>query len=208
LKETDAREFLTPEAWEARYATGETGWDIGRAAPPLERLLDAYRPAGLSALVPGCGRGHEARLLSALGADPVVAVDFSPRALEQARAIQPALSARVTWALGDVRRLPELADGAFDLVVEHTCFCALAPDDRPAYMSQIAAALRPSGHLVGLFFVDFDNPDGPPFGVSQADLRRLLDPDFLVIHWEKSPPDSAQGRAGKEALIVARRRET
>jgi methyl halide transferase len=196
-------ERLSPRAWDERYRTGETRWDLGRVAPPLARKVANESPAGKRILVPGCGRGHEARHLAAAGAKEVVAVDVSGLALEEARRLEPAVSKNVRWVQGDVRQLPEEARGPFDWVVEHTCFCALAPEDRSRYLEGLRDVMSENGRLIGLFFVDFDNPDGPPFGIFQKDLRRLMEEKFRVLEWESHPADSVPERREKEALVVA-----
>jgi SAM-dependent methyltransferase len=195
---------LTPEAWDERYRAKETAWELGRAAPPLARWLTANPPSG-RVLVPGCGRGHEARLAAALGARWVLGLDLSALALKEARSLTPSSETRVAWALADVRRLPAAAERVFALVLEHTCFCALDPSDRAGYVDEVARVLKPGGLLVGLFYVDFDNPDGPPFGLPQPELRALLEGKFKVLTWESHPADSVERRAGREALVVARK---
>ena len=63
-----------PAFWEERYRAGQDGWDLGGPAPALAAWLEiggrfAAAVAGRSArvLVPGCGRGHDARLLARVG---------------------------------------------------------------------------------------------------------------------------------------------
>ena len=97
-----------PAFWRQRYAEATQGWEIGRAAPPLERWLGQHSPKGKRALVVGCGRGHEARLLARLGAD-VVAIDFAPEALDEARALALAEGVRVDFRLRDLFALPKEA---------------------------------------------------------------------------------------------------
>src|ERR1700716_3317975 len=75
----------TPDFWEDVYARGGDGWELGRPAPPLVDILDTMPPPRGRVAVPGCGRGHDARLLATRGYD-VMGFDFAPAALAQARA--------------------------------------------------------------------------------------------------------------------------
>src|SRR5205823_13264873 len=75
-----------PEFWNQLYAPGLDGWELGRAAPPLERWFTQHPPAGRRVLVVGAGRGNEARLLAQLGAQ-VTALDFADEAVAALRAI-------------------------------------------------------------------------------------------------------------------------
>ena len=85
------RGVSAPGFWEDLYARGEDGWDLGGPAPPLAAWLAAGgrfsggqdRPARLA--VPGCGRGHDARLLAAAGY-AVTGFDFAEAAIAAARA--------------------------------------------------------------------------------------------------------------------------
>ena len=73
-----------PQFWREAGRSRRKGWEIGQAAPPLARWFAAHPPVGKRTLVVGCGRGHEARMLAAAGAE-VVAVDFAPEAIAEAR---------------------------------------------------------------------------------------------------------------------------
>ena len=94
--------------------------------------------------------------------------------------------------------------GAFDWVFEHTCFCAIQPAQRHAYVEGVATALKPTGHLLAVFYLDpgNDSPDeGPPFGVSVAELDRLFLPRFTLLR-EWLPEHAYPGREGREWMRV------
>ncbi len=200
---------LISAAWDERYRSRELAWDMGMATPPIARTAQSLNLLGKSVLVPGCGRGFEVQLLTKLGAN-VVGVDFSGLALAEARSLAlRALGNKaggIEWVGADVRKLPLAWTGRFDWVVEHTCFCAIAPKDRGVYLSEMHRVLKPSGQLLGLFFVDFEDPDGPPFGIFQHALRSLLEPYFVPVHWESHPADSCKSRKNQEALVLAQKR--
>ena len=52
--------------WEQRYLSNDIPWDKGYAAPPLAEILSRLKLTG-SILVPGCGFGHDVRLLAEAG---------------------------------------------------------------------------------------------------------------------------------------------
>ena len=193
---------LSPAAWDERYKTRQMAWDMGYAAPPLERIARHLNVPGKTVLVPGCGRGFDAQLFARQGAN-VVATDFSPRALSEASKLS---AAPIQWEQADVRKMPLAWKERFDFVVEHCCFCAIGPCDRGAYLGELHRVLKPTGRLVGLFFVDFDNPDGPPFGVFQYRLRPLLERRFQILYWESHPPDSVGHRKNQEALVIGQKK--
>ncbi len=195
-----------PEFWQSLYAQQQTGWELMRAAPPLERWFDRASPAGKRALVVGCGRGHEARLLASRGAE-VVAVDFAADAIAEARRLTPAGMAidfrrQDLFTLGGDDDIPDR--GRYDLVVEHCCFCAIEPSRRAAYVAVAARVLRPGGELVGLFRTH-GGSGGPPFSVDADELQRLFAARFTLVQLSV-PTDSVAGRQGKELLASFRPR--
>ena len=192
-----------PQFWRAAYAEPKQGWEIGRAAPPLERWFTAHPPTGRRALVVGCGRGHEARLLARAGAE-VVAIDFAPEALDEARALAAREGVRVDFRQRDLFALPG-DDERFDLVVEHCCFCAIDPARRGEYVDVVAGALADGGEFVGLLRTRCPRPDGPPFAVDAAEIERLFAPRFSIAHLSV-PEDSIAPRLGTELLVHMKRR--
>jgi SAM-dependent methyltransferase len=169
--------------WDRRYQEGSDGWELGEAAPPLSHFLRCHprapRPAGREqVLVPGCGRGHEARLLAELGF-ATVGLDFSGRALEEARRIHSDAPASLHWLQADLFDQDSLTAhglgaGTLAGVLEHTCFCAIDPAQRPAYLRTVVDLLAPGGWLLALFWCH-DRQGGPPFG---------SDPDLLASQLE------------------------
>jgi len=163
--------------WMERYQAGDTPWDKGRPSPPLKSFLGARRVEG-RVLVPGCGAGHDVRLLARAGAE-AVGLDLVPQAVELARSYPPA--GRERYCVGDFLS-GEAANwgGPFDWVVEHTCLCALEPFKRPAYARAVRAALRPGGSFLAVFYrvVPDDDGKGPPRPISREESAALFEPDF------------------------------
>lgn len=194
-----------PTDWEDHYQRGETPWEKGAPCPGLVDFLAGEGVHG-RVLVPGCGSGHDARALAAT-ADEVVGIDIAPSAIKAARAVPRIGSER--FELADLFALPARWRGSFDWVWEHTCFCAIDREMRPAYVDAVAAALRPGGHLLAIFFLDpgHENPDdGPPFGVSPAELDSLFSPKFTLLR-EWVPARVYAGREGGEKMRLLRRND-
>lgn len=191
-----------PEFWRRHWAQPKQGWEIGRAAPPLERWFAAHPATGRRALVLGCGRGHEARLLARGGAD-VVAIDFAPEALDEARALALQEGVRIDFRLRDLFALGSDPE-RYDLVVEHCCFCAIDPARRGEYVDVVADVLAGGGEFVGLLRTKCP-PDGPPFAVDAVEVERLFAPRFSIEHISV-PEDSVAPRLGTELLVHMKRR--
>ncbi len=184
--------------WDQAYQDNFTPWDKGQPSPPLVAFFERHELKGC-VLVPGCGVGHDVAFLVSLGID-AIGLDIAPTAIERAKARYPELAER--FLLGDLFE----QQGQFDAVVEHTCLCALPPDRRERYREAVVRLLKPGGRLIGVFFI---NPDmdpgetGPPFGISEAQLRELMAPRFEWL--ENYVPQAAYlGREGREMLVVLR----
>ncbi len=189
-----------PTDWEDHYRRGETPWDKGEPSPGLADFLATESVHG-RVLVPGCGVGHDVRALAATAAE-VVGIDIAPSAVAAAQAFPPV--GRERYELADLFHLPEHLRGGFDWVWEHTCFCAIQPAQRVAYVEAVAGALRSGGHLLAVFYLDpgNDSPDeGPPFEVSVGELDRLFLRRFTLLR-EWLPERAYSGREGREWMRV------
>jgi SAM-dependent methyltransferase len=194
--------------WDERYAAGTHKWDLGSPSPPLVHAIHRARLAGPGrALVPGCGFGHDARLLATHGFD-TLGIDFAPRAVERARANARAVASKgVRFEVMDLFALPESLDGTMDLVFEQTCFCAIHPSRRDAYVDAMARVLSPGGLLLGLFYV-IQPEDGPPFGTTEEEvLHRFTGSDLFRLETARRPEESVPARQGQEWLAHLRRTE-
>lgn len=200
-----------PTDWKARYAAKDTPWDKGAPAPPLLEWLDAGGRLDGDTLVPGCGFGYDVRAVAAAaGVHRVIGLDLSEEALTAARHFPTASS--VIYRAGDLFDLPTDLRGAFDRVVEHTCFCAIDPARRAEYVTAVHAALRPGGQLLAIFYLEPWNAGeplppggGPPFATSVEELNGLFDPTFTLVE-EHRPTRAYPGREGREILRLYRRK--
>ncbi len=192
--------------WQRRYEAEDTPWDKGAAAPPLLAYLRRAPIMG-RILVPGCGRGHDARALVAQPGVDVVGLDISPTAIQQARQLPsvPGNGSQIIFAAGDFFDLPASSAGAYDWLVEHTCFCAIDPAQRPAYARAAALALKPGGHIFAIFYLDPGYESGPPFRVSRDELSALFAPSFDLLE-EWVPRESFPGREGRELVRILKKR--
>lgn len=195
--------------WDACYQAGQTPWDRGSPAPPLLELLHERGTAlwlGGPVLVPGCGIGHDVRAFAVAG---ILAhgLDLSPTAVERARALSN--TGLASYGLGDFLDPAWRQGRSFTAIWEHTCFCAILPEQRAAYAEAAAALLPPGGLLAGVFYLTphdlgEDDETGPPFKTSVEELDQTFGPWFERINgWV--PRRAYPGREGREWIGVFRR---
>jgi len=191
--------------WEKRWQAGQTGWDLGAASPALAAYADQIPPEkrNLRVLIPGCGNGYEALYLLQQGFTNITMVDIAPTAVERLRqridADMPGWEMYLRTLCTDFFTL----DGAFDLILEQTFFCALDPTQRPDYVQKMHNLLAPGGTLAGVLF-DREFEGGPPFGGDAAEYAARFQPLFqirtLAPCYNSIPP-----RAGSEVFFILKK---
>lgn len=193
----------TPEYWRQVYdEEPRPGWDMDGPSPVLGEVLDAAASRNISLggeiAVPGCGFGHDAAELARRGFR-VTAFDFASNAIEGAKA---RYGDAVAWRLEDWFTTQE---GPFDAIFDHTCFVAMEPMRRGAYLDICANRLKPSGVWLAVLFDDTNGRPGPPFQIPMDEARSLAEAHFEVLHLQRAE-QSHPRRAGREFLVIGRKK--
>lgn len=185
-----AQDSSKPDFWETRYRTEVTPWDAGGTPARFRRYIEGL-PKESRILIPGCGSGYEVAVCSEAGMD-VLAIDFSPAAVESAQKNLGSLADRVVLA-----DFFEFAfDTAFDVMYERAFLCALPRRMWSSYAKRTSQLLKPGGAIAGFWFFD-DNERGPPFGTSERELHELLGQSFERLS-DESVEESIPMFQGKE----------
>ncbi|PWK23003.1 thiopurine S-methyltransferase [Arcicella aurantiaca] len=187
-------DFLTKDYWNNRYETEQTGWDLRMVSPPLKAYVDQLTNKDIRILIPGCGSGYEAEYLAQEGFSNITVVDFAPSVVENMKEKMKHLQS-VQIVCDDFFK----HEGKYDLILEQTFFCAIAPSLRPRYVEKMYELLNPSGILAGLLFnVQF--PENPPFGGSKTEYEGLFSEKFDIKILETCY-NSISKRAGNELFF-------
>lgn len=169
-------EGMNQRYWEQRWEHQQTGWDIGGASAPLTKYIDGLSDTQLRILIPGCGNAWEAAYLWQKGFRHVTLVDIAAAPLDAFQQRIPDFP-RQHLLHCDFFSL----EGTFDLILEQTFFCALAPEMRPRYVAQMSRLLSPQGVLAGLLFNKIFERPGPPFGGTESEYRTLFSPLLEIV---------------------------
>jgi methyl halide transferase len=188
--------------WADRYQSRNTSWDQGAASPGLVDFLRDGRLKPGYTFVPGCGRGHDARALAAAGFQ-VVAADVVQAAVEEATVLAESEGLTIRYEQADFFNLPASLCGPYDLIFEHTFFCAIDPVLRERYVQIVAELLKPKGHLLGVFY-HIQPESGPPFGCTRQELMERFHSQFSLLH--EHVPRSFPNRQNEELLMLWQRR--
>jgi len=189
--------------WEWHYQAAEIFWDHGEASPGLVDFLvstEAHLPLG-QAVVPGCGRGHDARALAKAGWQ-VTGLDIAPSSVPMAQNLAADEALAIDFQQGDFLRDEPIQP--FDLLFEHTLFCAINPKQREAYVRAVQRWLRPGGTYLAVNYLITEDDGEPPFSTTAEELDDRFLPGFeLVRRWV---PRSYENRQGKELMNLWRRK--
>ncbi|HEY7222316.1 MAG TPA: class I SAM-dependent methyltransferase [Micromonosporaceae bacterium] len=141
----------------------------------------------------GCGPGHVAAHLTALGR-PTVGIDLSPAMVEVGRGRYP----QVKFRVGSLLDLPA-ADAEFLGAVALYSVIHLAPADRPRAYAQMSRVIRPGGWLLLAFHTC--HPDGTT-GVNHVNewWGEEVDLDFHVL----DPTEVVSGLEAAGFVVMAR----
>lgn len=187
--------------WTNIYRTEEPRWDLHAPSHALPTLVPKLKLQKSRILVPGAGTGNDAAWFAEQG-HIVTAVDFSEEAITRAQARYGHLT-NLRFVKADVFQLPTEMNSSFDIIFEHTCYCAITPSRRNELVRVWRRVLTENGHLMGVFAVR-DKPSGPPFGGSEWEIRARLQKLFRPLYWTRLR-DSREARLGQELFIYAQK---
>jgi SAM-dependent methyltransferase len=201
------KDYLTERAdivgsifWSSKYKEHTTPWDLGTHNPGIEALVTKAKLMPSQICVLGAGRAHDAAFLAKIG-HHVTAVDFCPEAIAEAKSLYGEIE-RLNFVCQDVHTFAKENPGRFDIVVEHTLYCAITPKDRSKLVRSWKALLNERGYLLGVFFV-MDRPEGPPYGGSEWEIKKRLITNFDFYYWFRFRK-SEDWRKGCELCVLAR----
>ncbi|KAI9599632.1 S-adenosyl-L-methionine-dependent methyltransferase [Syncephalis fuscata] len=197
--------------WEKLWQEGATPWNMNEPSPPLVALFEKHadKVPGLApgnnkkALVPGCGEGYDVLYLTKHGYQTTGA-EISSTALEACRKHAQETNIDANFILADF--FTDSIGEPYDLLFDYTFLCAIQPEQRDDWGRRMAQVIRPGGLLITLMFpLDESLTTGPPFKLSTEVYHHQLGANFDVVFEDTNPP-SVPGRAGRERLVVWRRR--
>lgn len=188
--------------WTTLYQNSQPPWELEQPAPALADMFPRMKWPKSRILILGAGSGNDAAFFAEHG-HLVTAVDISEEAIQRGQKKYGHLG-NIRWLQADAFKLPSEFDDRFDLVFEHTCYCAIDPSRRTELVKTWLRCLTHKGHLFGIFFVN-DRQVGPPFGGSEWEVRERLRKHFdfrFWGRWHQSPPH----RHGCELFVFAEKK--
>jgi SAM-dependent methyltransferase len=192
-------EVLGHQFWTNIYQTEvKPPWDLDGPHPSLSSEIDKLKLNKLRVLVLGCGKGHDAYHFSKRG-HLVTGMDLSPTAIAQAKKLYPETS-QLKFVCADAINPPKDFLNSFDLVFEHTLYCAVSPELRKPLVNSWRKFLDQDGYLMGFFWI-FQRRNGPPYGSTEWEIRERLKANFRLLKWSRKI-ESPSNREGSELFVL------
>lgn len=194
--------MMDEQFWHRKWQQGETGFHQANPNPLLTRNLPALglSPGGRFFL-PLCGKTRDIHWLRANGFQ-VAGVELSPLAVEQLFAelgIAPRISGAgslqrheadgLTIFAGDIFALDHDELGHVDAVYDRAALVALPAPTRTLYAAHLLTVTKRAPQLVITFDYDQSRMEGPPFSVSEAEMRAHYEAAYRLISIESNNVD-------------------
>ena len=162
------------DRFDEAYRSRSAPWVIGEPQPAIVELQRAgwIRSKVLDV---GCGTGEHTILLTRLGYD-VLGIDFSPHAVEQARANAASKGVDARFDVADATNLG--SDPGYQTIVDSALFHIFDDADRARYVSSLHAAVLPGGLVHVLALSDAGRGFGPQ--VSETDIREAFGDGWVL----------------------------
>lgn len=190
--------------WTTKYSDNPMPpWNLDKPHPELKSSLQQLKIHKCRILILGCGYGHDAKLLADQG-HIVTAIDISENAITEAKKLYGDTD-NLTFMLADALNLDESHKHQYDVIFEHTFYCAISPMTRDKLIKRWRYHLTETGFVLGIFFV-VPKRTGPYFGGSEWELREKLQKDFRFLYWTRLK-HSPGWRKGAELLVYAQVQE-
>lgn len=186
--------MMDPDFWHQRWRDNEIGFHQGQPAPLLQKHWPVVAaPAGSRVFVPLAGKSVDMLWLASQG-HRVLGVELSPLAIEQffaEHALQPEVveshygthyrAGDIELICGDVFALDAAVLARCAAVYDRAALIALPAELRRRYVDEVYARLPAacSGLLVTLEYPAHQK-DGPPFTVTEAEVRERYAPHWTI----------------------------
>lgn len=202
---------MNPKYWEEKWKIGDTRFHLGIPHPSLKKHFSSEPPQKV--LVPLCGKSQDLLWLYAQGHD-VVGIELSPIACKafftenkipfQKESREPGTlyyADRISLWCGDFFQAPPAVWTGCRAVYDRAALVALPAEFRKQYARHLTDKLvKPaSAAKMLLIAVQYESPteNGPPFSVTETEVRNLYGDAFEIKLLDTQKDDSLSGRPPK-----------
>ncbi len=177
---------VDPQFWHERWAQNRIGFHLDQVNPWLVEYWPSLKlHAGSRVFVPLCGKSLDMLWLAEQGHE-VVGIEISPVAVQaffEENRLEPKVTSegafelwsvdQITLILGDFFELQPARLGEVAAVYDRAALVALPESMRPDYVRHLDALAPTAPRLLVTLDYDQTKAEGPPFAVSDEEVREL-----------------------------------
>ena len=209
---------MDPEFWHSRWRAGQIGFHEGRVNRMLAAHIGALNlSAGARLFIPLCGKAVDIHWLLSEGyrvagielseiavRDLFGEMDAKPE-ISQVGPLKRFAAQGVDIFVGDVFTLTSGILGPVDAVYDRAALVALPESIRGRYAAHVAAITPQAPQLLVTFQYDQTAMDGPPFSLSEAEVRTRYGAQYdISVLADEDVPGGLKGvcPATEKALLL------
>lgn len=187
---------MEKDFWLKAWEEGRTRFHNQQANPDLVQYFPLFKDLITEAFVPLCGKSLDMHFLHQAGLE-VTGVELSPLAIEQFK--QNTIESGLKWIetdlsqhqlsqaeslnlyCGDLFELPAEVLESVDFIYDRAAIVALPLELRLKYAQWIKDVFK-QPHQILLISFEYDQSlcDGPPFSVTEAEIRQLFSDSYSI----------------------------
>ena len=186
--------------WHERWDTNQIAFHEGAGNALLVKHFAAHFPGpGARVFLPLCGKTRDFAWLMAQGYR-VAGAELSATAIEQLFSeldIEPEVSKTDNGAwfrgpgievyVGDIFQLTSAALGPVDVIYDRAALVALPEEMRKRYVAHLVGITDAAPQFLICFDYDQNEMEGPPFSVTEAEVRAHYTGPYTVSRIEQKP---------------------
>ena len=164
--------------WDNAYRNyNRPGWDSGRVAFELRKVVEngSVKPSRVAIL--GCGTGTNAEYLAGKGFE-VTAIDISPTCLVMAKRKSDVSGSGVKWMLADVLSPPEMKP--FDFIFDRGCYHNIRKHNAAGFVKALNKLSKPGTKFMLLAGSAAEKRRWGPPRIKESEIRGDFSPSFKI----------------------------
>jgi thiopurine S-methyltransferase len=190
--------------WLNRWQTGDTGWHQGEVEEQLIKHFSDLKPTRV--VVPLCGKSLDLAWLASRGHE-VLGAELSELAVHsfyEEHRISPRVSKQgdfnvfsgggITIFQGDVFKLTQAVAGNIGAIYDRAALIALPREMRAPYARKLIELSRGAGPVFRMLQLVIErtptDEEGPPFSVTESEVRELYSKEFDIRFLESEAIDA------------------
>ena len=170
--------------WDNAYRNyHRPGWDSGRVAFELRKVVENGTVKPCRAVILGCGTGTNAEYLAGKGFE-VTAIDISPTCLVMAGRKSTVSGSGVKWMLADVLSPPEIKP--FDFIFDRGCYHNVRKHNAADFVKASNKLSKPGTKFMLLAGSAAEKRHWGPPRIKESEIREDFSPSFKIESMKQS----------------------